>query len=166
MVEAALEVARPSYTRIVLKNFFNAALTNNNQSPHYGIASKDFSAWYAREAAIGEMLASMDARLAAECTDEIAQMYTNRRLQEHILQRGPTWSVHVPYMEAARKPEGADLDLPRALLALYVYSVQLEAWANGYISGDKSEIRAHVRGLEHEFKAQFAKEFGVALMQS
>ena len=166
MVEAALEVARPSYTRSVLKEYFNMALSNPNPSPHYGgTTCVDFSGWYTREAEISKMLASMDARVAAACTDELAKMYTNRRLGNSIVERGPMWASHLPYVSAARKPEGGDLDLPRALLTLYVYVVQLDAWEVGHIVGDKAAMRQQVCGLEREFKAQFAKEFGFELMQ-
>ena len=166
MVEAALEVARPSYTRSVLKEYFNMALSNPNPSPHYGGTScVDFSGWYAREAEISKMLASMDARVAAACTDELAKMYTNRRLGNSVVERGPMWSSHLPYVSAARKPEGGDLDLPRALLTLYVYVFQMDAWEIGHIAGDKAAMRQQVCGLGREFKAQFVKEFGFESMQ-
>jgi hypothetical protein len=164
MVEAAIEVSTPSYSKIVLETFFGAALRNLNPSPNFGANASEYVAWHVRQREIETMLNKSDALMASTQTTEISRLYNNRRCGRDVVTRGPKWDFHVEYIAAARKPAGdEDLDLPKAMLALWVYTVQLDAWPT-LINGDKTAMRNEVLLLEREFRPAFAKTYGIRLV--
>lgn len=166
MVDAAHEVMHPGYSKIVLEKVVPKAVSNNFPNPHYATTSVGdgdggggFRSWYKREEEVHALLTALDSRVVEHKTAELAKMHTNRLNSLPVVDRRGGWKEHASYIRAARKPqEEGELDLANALLALYVYFVQLDSWSHD-ISGDKTEIHKEVLVLQREFREQFAKEY-------
>ena len=162
LVDAAHEVSRPGYALIVLKRLMPAAIKNQFKNPNFGSAAEhgDSETQFARDKQISAFLRELDGCIAEPNMEELARMHNSRRLGRGAIDRkGKTWKDFVPYIRDARKPADGVLDLAKAMLALYVYDVQLESWGHS-ISGRKDELRTEVLGLEREFREQFKTEYG------
>ena len=167
LVDAAYEVSQPGYAMIVLKQLMPAAITNRLKNPHAGgddTHVDDSKTWFARDQQIWTFLHELDGRIAEHNAKELARMHNSRRMGRGAIDRkGKAWKDFVPYIREARKPAEGVMDLAKAMLAYYVYDVQIDAWGHS-ISGPKDELRTEVLGLEREFREQFKVEYGHRLV--
>lgn len=163
LVDAAHEVSQPGYARIVLKHLMPAATTNRLKNPHVASVDThgdDSKAWFARDQQVCAFLHELDGRIAEHHTTELARMHNNRRMGIGVIDRkGKTWNDFVPYIQDAHKPTDGVVDLAKAMLAYYVYDVQLDGWGHS-ISGPKYHLREEVLTLQCELREQLKMEYG------
>lgn len=161
-VQACLEVRFPGYGEQVLVTYIPEAVRNGFANPYNG--SLDAEAhkenWRRRNNEITSLVVNLNIRVARKHWKELAQMYKNRRTQKSVFERGTTWEHNTDYINAACKKETESFDLERAVLTLYVYIVQIDAWS-ATLKGDKTNLTKSVTCLRDEFVKAFKQQFKV-----
>jgi len=161
MIDAVSEATVPGIALILLNEIKPSSVRNNFKDPNRGqtASPEEYTLWKKRDAVVTALCKELNTRIAIENIDELATMHTNRRMYRSIIDRGGSlWESYIPYIKEARKPTDGEINLPKALLTMYVFNVQIDGWGQT-MRGSKKELRVEVAGLKREILEQLEVEY-------